>query len=34
MISVDDNLYFIGKHVEEPTQEELRYAIGTLKGVL
>jgi [calcium/calmodulin-dependent protein kinase] kinase len=34
MIPTEDNLYYVGKHVEEPTQEELGNAIGTLRGVL
>lgn len=34
MISRDDNLYHVGKIVEEPTQEELSSAIGALRGVL
>lgn len=34
MIARDDNLYHVGKFVEEPTQEELSSAIGTLRGVL
>jgi len=33
MISTDDNLYFVGKHVEEPTQQELGDAIGSLRGI-
>ncbi len=34
MIETDDNLYHIGKQVDEPTQEELGNAIGLHKGVL
>jgi len=34
MISTEDNLYYVGKHVEEPTQDELRSAIGTLRSIL
>lgn len=34
MIETEDNLYHIGKHVEEPTQEELVDAIGSIRGVL
>jgi [calcium/calmodulin-dependent protein kinase] kinase len=34
MISTEDNLYFIGKHVEEPTPDELRKAIGSLRSIL
>lgn len=34
MISTEDNLYHVGKHVEEPTQEELRTAIGSFSSVL
>lgn len=34
MISKDDNLYYIGQQVEEPTQEELGLAIRPLKGIL
>jgi [calcium/calmodulin-dependent protein kinase] kinase len=34
MISRDDNLYHVGKMVEEPTQEELSSAIGALRGAL
>ncbi|WVW79855.1 hypothetical protein I302_101825 [Kwoniella bestiolae CBS 10118] len=33
MIETDTNLFDIGKHVEEPTQEELKNAIGTLRGI-
>ncbi|ORY27668.1 kinase-like domain-containing protein [Naematelia encephala] len=33
MITVDDNLHHLGKHVEEPTQEELGKAIGTLRSI-
>ncbi|KAK8861269.1 hypothetical protein IAR55_002088 [Kwoniella newhampshirensis] len=33
MIETEENLYHVGKHVEEPTQEELRNAIGTLRGI-
>lgn len=34
MIPTDDNLHYLGSKVEEPTQEELGNAIGSLKGVL
>lgn len=34
MISKDDNLYFIGKKVEEPTEEEIRSAIISLRSIL
>nr|WPS94690.1 Ca2+/calmodulin-dependent protein kinase kinase beta and related serine/threonine protein kinases [Naematelia aurantialba]WVH01949.1 Ser/Thr protein kinase [Naematelia aurantialba] len=34
MIPIDDNLYHLGKHVEEPTQEELGKAIGSLRSIL
>lgn len=34
MISKDDNLYHVGKLVEEPTQEELKSAVGVLRGAL
>jgi [calcium/calmodulin-dependent protein kinase] kinase len=34
MIATEDNLYYIGKQVEEPTPEELQKAIGTFKTVL
>ena len=34
MVETEDNLYDIGKHVEEPTQEELGDAIGSIQGVL
>lgn len=34
LISTDENLYELGKHVEEPTSEELGKAIGTLRGAL
>ncbi len=34
MVSRDENLFEIGKFVEEPTQEELSSAIGALRGVL
>ncbi|OCF78217.1 CAMKK/CAMKK-META protein kinase [Kwoniella mangroviensis CBS 8886] len=33
MIETDTNLFDIGKHVEEPTQEELKNAIGSLRGI-
>ncbi|WVQ83489.1 hypothetical protein IAT38_005630 [Cryptococcus sp. DSM 104549] len=33
MIDTEDNLYELGKHVEEPTQEELKDAIGTMRGI-
>ncbi|WVR04119.1 hypothetical protein IAU60_001118 [Kwoniella sp. DSM 27419] len=33
MIDTNENLYEIGKQVEEPTQQELRDAIGTLRGI-
>ncbi|KAL7419884.1 hypothetical protein Q5752_005800 [Cryptotrichosporon argae] len=33
MITTDDNLYDVGKKVDEPTQEELGNAINTLRGV-
>ncbi|WWD16832.1 hypothetical protein CI109_101264 [Kwoniella shandongensis] len=33
MIDTEENLYHVGKHVEEPTQEELRNAIGSLRGI-
>jgi len=32
-ISTEDNLYYLGKHVEEPTQEELGNAIGSIRGL-
>ncbi|WVQ77452.1 hypothetical protein IAR50_007138 [Cryptococcus sp. DSM 104548] len=34
MISTDENLYDVGKHVEEPTEEEVSHAIGTFRGIL
>ncbi|ODN87084.1 CAMKK/CAMKK-META protein kinase [Cryptococcus wingfieldii CBS 7118] len=34
MISTDENLYDVGKHVEAPTEEEVSHAIGTFRGVL
>lgn len=34
MITKDDNLYYIGQQVLEPTQEELGLAIRPLKGIL
>jgi hypothetical protein len=34
MINKDDNLYYVGQQVEEPTQEELGLAIRPLKGIL
>ena len=34
MIETDDNLYHVGKHVGEPTQEELGKAIGLHRSVL
>ncbi|WWC59895.1 uncharacterized protein I303_102457 [Kwoniella dejecticola CBS 10117] len=33
MIDTEANLFDVGKHVEEPTQEELKDAIGTLRGI-
>ncbi|WWD08737.1 hypothetical protein V865_006850 [Kwoniella europaea PYCC6329] len=33
MIETDTNLFDIGKRVEEPTQEELKNAIGSLRGI-
>lgn len=34
MITKDDNLYYIGQQVLEPTPEELGLAIRPLKGIL
>lgn len=34
MISKDDNLYYVGQQVLEPTPEELGLAIRPLKGIL
>ena len=34
MISREDNLYYLGSHVEEPTQHELSTAIASLRSVL
>jgi hypothetical protein len=34
MYSTEDNLHHLGSQVEEPTQEELKSAFSTLKGVL
>ncbi|WWC87595.1 uncharacterized protein L201_002485 [Kwoniella dendrophila CBS 6074] len=33
MIETEANLFDVGKHVEEPTQEELKNAINSLKGI-
>ncbi|WRT65376.1 uncharacterized protein IL334_002319 [Kwoniella shivajii] len=33
MIDSETNLFDVGKHVEEPTQEELKNAIGSLRGI-
>ncbi|WVF67044.1 hypothetical protein IAT40_001787 [Kwoniella sp. CBS 6097] len=33
MIETDENLFEVGKQVEEPTQEELKNAIGSLRGI-
>ncbi|WWC68906.1 uncharacterized protein I206_102842 [Kwoniella pini CBS 10737] len=33
MIDTEANLFDVGQHVEEPTQEELKDAIGTLRGI-
>jgi len=34
MISRDDNLYHVGKHVDEPTQDELRCAVCSMRSIL
>ncbi|WVQ94579.1 hypothetical protein IAU59_001659 [Kwoniella sp. CBS 9459] len=33
MIDTEENLFEVGKQVEEPTQEELKNAIGSLRGI-
>jgi [calcium/calmodulin-dependent protein kinase] kinase len=34
MITKDDNLYYVGQQVEEPTPEELGLAIRPRRGIL
>jgi len=34
MIPTEDNLYYVGKHVEEPTLDELRCAVCSMRSIL
>ncbi|WVO14779.1 hypothetical protein L204_102417 [Cryptococcus depauperatus] len=34
MIDTEENLYEVGKHVEEPTQDEIKDAIETFRGII
>ncbi|WVO24263.1 uncharacterized protein IAS62_005627 [Cryptococcus decagattii] len=34
MIDTEENLFEVGKRVEEPTQDEIKDAIGTFRGIL
>lgn len=34
MIDTEENLFEVGKRVEEPTQDEIKDAIGTFRSIL